>query len=107
MRSTNDLQVDYVFAVIKGYEEKQVVPDMPGNQEVVPHVFLPILTQPAGIVWIRQQLPYGICRTIDAMGQQSGELVPYLERYAADGGGYYWLGLPQCFAYSEGETLFQ
>jgi len=40
--------------MIKSYEEKEIVPDVPGDQEIAPDMLLPVLAQPTSILRIRQ-----------------------------------------------------
>jgi hypothetical protein len=45
-------QIDDILRVIEGEEQRQILPQMPGDEKVVPDVFSPVLPQPSGISWI-------------------------------------------------------
>jgi len=56
---------------------------VPSDEEVLPHMLSSVLTEPAGILGIGQELFYGIGCAINAVGEEAGEPVLHLEGYAA------------------------
>ncbi len=45
-------QIDDILRVLEGEKQQQVIPQVSGDEKVVPDVFSTVLPQPSGIFWI-------------------------------------------------------
>src|SRR3990172_4984270 len=99
------LEVQDVLGAAQGEEEEEVVAEVPGDEEVLPHVLAAVLPQPPGILGIGQELLYGVGSALNAVGEEPGELVLYLKGYPAHGRGHHRLPLPQGLTHREAKAL--
>ena len=96
-----------VLGMVEGKEQKHVIAEVAGKQEVVADVFPAVFAELFGVLGGVEKLFYREGSAFDGMAEQAGMFMRHLQRNATDGGGDDGLCLPEGLGDGQAKTFLE